>query len=278
VARVLDQGRRLAAEGVDLVSMAENPLATVRMGNVAMATLMRGETGVEPLVHFTCRDRNLIGLQSDLMGAAALGLRHVLAITGDPAGTGDSLGARSVFDVNSIGLVGLIDGMNRGELKTGAPLGRPAGFTVGVAFNPNVKRLDTQLRRLEDKIAAGAHFAMSQIVFDPDKVRAMYEAVGPLGFPVLCGVMPLRSLRNAEFVANEVPGVTVPPTVIDRFRGLGPEEARREGIRIALEVVDVALEAGAPGIYVVPPFNDVEAALAVVAHAKSRPLRPRPAG
>jgi homocysteine S-methyltransferase len=270
VKKVLEHGRRLAGEGVHLVSMAENPLATVRMGNVAMALLMKRDAGMEPLVHFTCRDRNLIGLQSDILGAVALGIRHVLAITGDPAGTGDSMGAKSVFDVNSIGLCSLVDAMNRGELKTGAPIGRPAGVTLGVAFNPNVKRLDTQLRRLQEKIEAGAHFAMSQIVFDPDKVRAMYEAVGPMGFPVLVGVMPLRSYRNAEFVANEVPGVTVPPTVLDRMRDLGPAEARLEGIRIAKEVVDVALACGAPGVYVVPPFNDADAALELVRHARAR--------
>jgi homocysteine S-methyltransferase len=268
--KVVAHGRRLAAEGVHLVSMAENPLATVRMGNVAMAWIMKRDAGIEPLVHFTCRDRNLIGLQSDIMGAAALGIGHVLAITGDPAGTGDSMGAKSVFDVNSIGLVSLVDAMNRGELKTGAPIGRPAGLTVGVAFNPNVKRLDTQLRRLEEKIEAGAHFAMSQIVFDPDKVRAMYEAVGPMNFPVLVGVMPLRSLRNAEFVANEVPGVTVPPLVLDRMRDKGPEESRQEGIRIAKEIVDVAFSCGAPGVYIVPPFNDTDAALELVRHARAR--------
>jgi homocysteine S-methyltransferase len=270
VKKVLAHGKRLAEAGVGLVSMAENPLASVRMGNVAMATLMKRDAAMEPLVHFTCRDRNLLGLQSDIMGAVALGIRNILAITGDPAGTGEYLGARSVFDVNSIGLVGLIDAMNRGTLKSGSPIGRPAGLTVGVAFNPNVKRIDTQIRRLEQKIEAGAHFAMSQIVFDPDKVRAMYEALAPLDFPVLVGVMPLRSLRNAEFVANEVPGVTVPPYVIDRFRDLGPEEARHEGVRIANEVVDVALECGAPGIYVVPPFNDADAALEVVSHLRAR--------
>ncbi len=270
VKKVLERGKRLAAEGVGLVSMAENPLATVRMGNVAMAYLMKREAGLEPLVHFTCRDRNLLGLQSDLMGAVALGIRHVLAITGDPAGAGDPMGAKSVFDVNSIGLVQVIDGLNRGCLKTGAPIGRPAGLTVGVAFNPNVKRLDVQVRRLEQKIEAGAHFAMSQIVFDPDKVRAMYEAVAPLDFPVLVGVMPLRSLRNAEFIANEVPGVTVPPVVLDRFRNLGPEESRAEGVRIAKEVVDVALDCGAPGVYIVPPFNDAEAAIEIVRHARAR--------
>ena len=111
---------------------------------------------------------------------------------------------------------------------------------------------------------------MSQIVFDPDKVRAMYDAVRSTGFPVLAGVMPLRSLRNAEFVANEVPGVTVPPLVLDRMRDKGPEEARQEGIRIAKEIVDVALECGAPGVYVVPPFNDADAALEVVRHARAR--------
>jgi homocysteine S-methyltransferase len=268
--RTLAHGRRLAGAGVHLVSMAENPLASVRMGNVAMAVRMRKDAGIEPLVHFTCRDRNLLGLQSDILGAAALGVRHLLAITGDPAGTGDALGAKSVFDVNSIGLVSLVDAMNRGQLKSGAPIGRPAGFTVGVAFNPNVKRLDAQLRRLEEKVEAGAHFAMSQIVFDPDKVRAMYDAVRPLGVPVLVGVMPLRSLRNAEFVANEVPGITVPPLVLERMREKDAEEARAEGVRIAKEVVDVALESGAPGVYVVPPFNDADAALEVVAHARSR--------
>ncbi len=270
-AKVIEGGRRLAEAGVDLVSMAENPLATVRMGNVAMAYLMKRDAGIEPLVHFTGRDRNLIGLQSDLMGAVALGIRNVLAITGDPAGTGESMGAKSVFDVNSIGLVSVLEGLNRGELKTGAPTGRRAGLTVGVAFNPNVKRLDTQVRRLERKIEAGAHFALSQIVFDPDKVRAMYEAVNGMGFPVLVGVMPLRSHRNAEFLANEVPGVTVPDVVLERMRAISdPAAARAEGLAVAREVVDVALDCGAPGVYVVPPFNDADAALDIVRHARER--------
>jgi homocysteine S-methyltransferase len=269
--KVLDGGRKLAAAGVPLVSMAENPLATVRMGNVAMAHLMKTEAGIEPLVHFTGRDRNLIGLQSDILGAIALGIRNVLAITGDPAGTGDSMGAKSVFDVNSIGLVSVIDGMNKGHLKTGAPIGREAGVSVGVAFNPNVKRLDTQLRRLENKIEAGAHFALSQIVYDPDKVRAMYEAVKPLRFPVLCGIGPFRSYRNAAFIANEVPGITVPPLLLDRMRAVeNPDESRAEGVAIAKEVVDVALACGAPGVYVVPPFNDADAALEIVEYARSR--------
>ncbi len=276
VEKVVEQGRMLAAAGVHLVSMAENPLATVRMGNVAMAVIMKRDAGMEPLVHFTCRDRNLLGLQSDIMGAAALGVRNVLAITGDPAGTGDSMGAKSVFDVNSIGLVEVIDALNRGTLKTGAPIGRPADLTVGVAFNPNVKRLDTQVRRLEQKAAAGAHFAMSQIVFDADKVRAMYEAVSAMGLPVLVGVMPLRSLRNAEYVANEVPGITVPPRVLERMRIDDRAAARAEGVRIAKEVVDVALECGAPGVYVVPPFNAVETALEIVEHARARWKARRP--
>jgi methionine synthase I (cobalamin-dependent)/5,10-methylenetetrahydrofolate reductase len=269
--KVLERGKRLAGEGVHLVSMAENPLATVRMGNVAMAYLMKRDAGLEPLVHFTGRDRNLIGLQSDIMGAVALGIRNVLAITGDPAGTGEAMGAKSVFDVNSIGLVSVITGLNRGHLKTGAPTGRRAGVTIGVAFNPNVKRLDMQVHRLERKIEAGAHFSLSQIVFDPDKVRAMYESVRALGIPVLCGVMPLRSLRNAEFLANEVPGVTVPEWVIERMRSKPDgDAAREEGIQVAKEILDTALGCGAPGAYIVPPFNDADAAVELVRHVRER--------
>lgn len=267
--RVLEGARLLHDAGAHLISMAENPLASIRMGNVGMAYLVKRETGAEPLVHFTGRDRNVLGLHSDLMGAAALGLRHVLAVTGDPAGA-DASGITSVYDVNSIGVCRIVSALNSGRTLHGADAGRPAGFTLGVAFNPNFRTMTGQVKKLRQKADAGAQFALTQLVYDIDRITRIREAVEPAGIPVLPGVMPLVSHRNAVFMSSEVPGVTVPPEVLARMerRGHGPD-AEREGLDIAIELIDAALRSGAPGIYVVTPFQRADLTAKLVAHVRA---------
>jgi homocysteine S-methyltransferase len=262
--KVVEGARLLRAAGAHLVSMAENPLASIRMGNVGMAYVVRRDAGVEPLVHFTGRDRNTLGLHSDLMGAAALGIQHVLAITGDPAGPREG-GVTSVYDVNSIGLVKIIAALNAGRTIHGVDTGRATGFTVGVAFNPNFRTMTGQVRKLREKAEAGAHFSLTQLVFDETRIAQIREATDPCGIPVLPGVMPLVSMKNALFVKNEVPGVTVPDAVVERMSAAAPGDAARAvGLEIARGLIRAALRSGAPGIYIVAPFNRADLAAELV--------------
>jgi homocysteine S-methyltransferase len=262
--KVVEGARQLRAAGAHLVSMAENPLASIRMGNVGMAYVVRRDAGVEPLVHFTGRDRNTLGLHSDLMGAAALGIQHVLAITGDPAGGGEG-GVTSVYDVNSIGLVKILSALNAGRTIHGVDIGRPTTFTVGVAFNPNFKTMTGQVKKLHQKVEAGAHFSLTQLVFDETRIGEIREATAPCGIPVLPGVMPLVSKKNALFVKNEVPGVTVPDEVVERMSAAAPgDEARAVGLDIARGLLRCALRSGAPGAYIVAPFNRADLAAELV--------------
>jgi homocysteine S-methyltransferase len=253
--KVLDGARRLREAGAHLISMAENPLASIRLGNVGMAYLVKRDAGAEPLVHFTGRDRNTIGLHSDLMGAAALGIRHVLAVTGDPAGARES-GITSVYDVNSIGICRIVSALNAGRTLHGVDTGRAAGFTLGVAFNPNFRTMTGQLKKLRQKVEAGAQFALSQLVYDRERMAEIREAVEPCGIPVLPGVMPLVSQRNAHFMHHEVPGVRLPEEVLARMaKHPTGEDAEKEGLDIARELIEVALRSGAPGVYLVTPFQ-----------------------
>ncbi len=266
--KVVEGARILRSAGAHLVSMAENPLASIRMGNVGMAYVVRRDAGVEPLVHFTGRDRNTLGLHSDLMGAAALGIKHVLAITGDPAGPREG-GVTSVYDVNSIGLVKIVAALNAGRTIHGVDVGRPTGFTVGVAFNPNFRTMTGQVKKLRQKVEAGAHFALTQLVFDERRIAEVREATDPCGIPVLPGVMPLVSLKNALFVKNEVPGVTVPDEVVDAMRAAAPgDAARAAGLDIARGLLRAALRSGAPGAYIVAPFNRADLAAELVTFVK----------
>ena len=271
--KVIAGARLLRDAGVDLVSMAENPLASVRMGNVGMAYVVRREAGVEPLVHFTGRDRNALGLHSDLMGAAALGFKHVLAITGDPAGdrrAGGPTGVTSVYDVNSIGLVGIASALNRSETAHGVDIGRPAGFTIGVAFNPNFRTMDGQVKKLRQKVEAGAHFSLTQLCYDEERIAQITRATADCGIPVLPGVMPFVSHRNALFTQHEVPGVRVPDEVVARMEGHSSKErAAEEGLDIARGLIRAALRGGAPGVYLVAPFNRAELAVELVRFTRS---------
>jgi homocysteine S-methyltransferase len=262
VSRVLAGSRALRDAGADAINLAENPLARVRLGNIALAHRIQQEVGIDVIVHITCRDRNLLGLQSDLMGASLLGIRHLLAVTGDPARLGDQADASSVFDLNSFGLLALADGLNHGVNAIGNPIGPGTGFTLGCAFNPNSPKMAVQVERLRKKIAAGAQFVQTQPLYDLERLQEMLELTRPLNIPILPGILPLVSERNCEYLHNEVPGVVIPDAIRKRMRGKEKEAGVAEGLAIAREFI-AASRSLVGGYYLIPPFGKYELAVAL---------------
>ncbi len=265
--KIVEGSRALKAAGADAINIAENPLARIRMGNIALGHLIQQEVGIEVIVHVTCRDRNLLGLQSDLMGASLLGIRSILAVTGDPARIGEQAGATSVYDLNSFTLIKLLTDLNAGVNALGNPLGRGAGFTIGCAFNPNSQRMEVQAERLAKKVANGARFVQTQPLYDLSRLDEMLERTAHLGVPVLPGILPLVSERNCEFLHNEVPGIVIPDDIRTRMQGKEKEEGVREGLAIAREFIDAARDR-VGGFYLIPPFGRYEIAVDLVRHIK----------
>jgi methionine synthase I (cobalamin-dependent)/5,10-methylenetetrahydrofolate reductase len=251
--KFLTGAKALKDAGAAAITLADNSLAILRMSNLAAAIRLRQEVGVTPLLHVACRDRNLLGLQSEIMGFGTLGFRHMLAVTGDPAKVGDHPGATSVYDVNSLGLIKLLAGMNRGVNAVGKSLQGETRFIIGCAFNPNALNLDSQVKKLETKLAAGAQYVMTQPVFDVDLARKTAARLKPLGVPVFLGVMPLLTSRNAEFLHNEVPGIKIDADLRERLRHGDDAAATRIGLEVAREVRQVALETFG-GVYLITPF------------------------
>ena len=269
-AKVLAGSRALKEAGADAINLAENPLARVRMGNIALASLIRREVGIEVIAHVTCRDRNLLGLQSDLMGASLLGVSAILAVTGDPASLGEDAGASSVFDLNSFTLIKLLSDMNRGVNALGSPIGAGTGFTIGAAFNPNGQKMEVQVARLAKKVANGASFAQTQPIYDLERLDQMLEQTAHLNIPILPGVLPLVSGRNAEFLHNEVPGIVIPEEIRRRMAGRGGDEGVREGLAIAREFIEAAI-GRVGGFYLIPPFGKHQIAVELVRFIKGYP-------
>jgi homocysteine S-methyltransferase len=266
---ILRRARQLADMGVDAITMADNAVATLRMGNLGLAVITQKEVGVPVVAHFTCRDHNLIGMQSLLMMAHVTGIRHLLALTGDPARVGDHAEATNVYDLNSFGLVELISKFNQGLTHGGQPLGEPTQFTIGVAFNPNVRNMAGQVARLRKKVAHGAHFAMTQPVYDMATYRQMKALTADLKLPILVGIMPLLSERNAEFLHNEVPGIQLSDEVRRRMKGLAGAEGRAMGLKICQELIDAMLP-DADGFYLIPPQIRLELGAELVAYLNER--------
>jgi homocysteine S-methyltransferase len=268
--KVVRAARRLKEAGCDAVTVGDNPLAVVRLGNVGMAHLIERE-GIPTIMHLSCRDKNLIALQSTILEAAALGITSLLPVTGDPAKVGDQPQASGVFDLNSFDLIRLVAGMNEGRNYSGNDIGGRTRFSIGCAFNPNVRDLEMQVRRLRKKVEAGAHYALPQPLYDAEKIPLVFDAVRrELGaFPLFFGVLPAVSARNAEFLAHEVPGISIPEGILDRLRRAPPERQRQEGIAIAKELIEKAVDV-ASGFYLMPPFGSVEAALDLVRFIRER--------
>jgi homocysteine S-methyltransferase len=259
---LVSQARMLRDAGVDAVNVPDGPRASSRMGVLAASQIIERE-GIEAVVHYCCRDRNLLGMQSDLLGAAALGLRNLLIITGDPPKMGPYPQATAVFDIDSIGLVNLVKRLNMGLDLGGNPVGSKTNFLIGVGVNPGAIDLEHELRRFAWKVEAGAQFAITQPVFDPLQLKAFLKAIEGFRIPIIAGIWPLTSYRNAEFMSNEVPGVVVPPAILDRMRRAPDAEAqRREGIAIAREML-AEVRAEIQGVQVSAPFGKVAFALEV---------------
>ncbi len=254
VEKLIDTAAMLKSSGAETLSFPENPMAQVRMSSIIAAGLVQKKIGLTSIFHYTCRDRNLISLQSDLLGACALGLSNVLAVTGDPASLGNNPGASSVFDVDSIKLVKLIDNMKR-SLKL--------DIRIGVAFNPNFDDMSGQLQRLKRKVDAGAEFVMTQPLFDADKIKRMGDEVKPLGVPVYLGILPLVSKKNAEFLHNEVPGMKIPDAIRGRMDIEDKAVAQQEGIAIALELIHAAT-GWVSGFYLISPLHKYEISAAIL--------------
>lgn len=237
----------------DAVTLADNSLAVTRMSNLALGYLVKEKLGIRPLIHIACRDRNLIGTQSHMMGLDALGIDHVLAVTGDPARFGDLPDSSSVYDLTSFEIIRMIKQLNEGIAFSGKPLKQKANFSVGAAFNPNVKYLEKAVQRLERKIEAGADYIMTQPVYDAELIVKIYEATKHLSIPIFIGIMPLASGRNAEYLHNEVPGIQLSDEVRKRMSGLEGETGRSMGVEIAKELLDTAMQYF-NGIYLITPF------------------------
>lgn len=260
--------KALTEAGSDAITLADNSLAILRVSNVSIGALLKERHGITPLLHISCRDRNLLGLQSELLGIAALGIRHILPLTGDPAKVGDHPGASSVYDVNSIELMRIISRLNEGYNHAGKSIRAQTNFVQGCTFNPNAKNLDAQVARLERKIAAGATYVMTQPVFDTALVHEMHRRVGHLGVPIFTGVWPLLNGRQTEFLHNEVPGIVIPDAVRERMRGLEGAEGKKAGIEIGQDIAKAALDLF-PGVYLITPFLAYETTVELAGFVRS---------
>ncbi|GIN86079.1 bifunctional homocysteine S-methyltransferase/5,10-methylenetetrahydrofolate reductase [Heyndrickxia sporothermodurans] len=253
--RYLEGAKALKAANVDAITMADNSLASPRISNVAMGTILKNQYDIRPLVHITCRDRNLIGLHSHLMGLDALGINQVLAVTGDPSKIGDFPGATSVYDVSSMDLIQMIKQFNEGISYSGKSLRKKTSFSVAAAFNPNVRNLDRAVGRLEKKIKSGADYFITQPLFSEEKIVEVYEATKHLQVPIYIGIMPLTSYQNASFLHNEVPGITLTDSILDKMEMAkeDPAQATKESLAISKSLIDVAMNYF-NGIYLITPF------------------------
>jgi homocysteine S-methyltransferase len=261
---LIERARRLNIHGVDLVNVPDSPRARAHMSALAAACLVQQQAGVETILHYTCRSRTLLAMQSDLLGAHSMGVRNVLLVTGDPPQVGDYPDATSVSEVDSIGLTNAVARLNTGLDIGGQPIGSPTAFHIGVAVNPSALNLDDELRRFAYKVKAGAEFAITQPVFDVEEFRAFMARVAAHGIPILAGVMPLESLRHAEFMANEVPGVRVPEAVVERMRRAEADgRAAEEGLAIAREVA-ADIRPLVRGVQISTAPNAIDMALAVM--------------
>jgi homocysteine S-methyltransferase len=260
VGKVVQGAANLRETGVDVINISDGARARLRMSAPAISTLLQRDAGVEVTMHFACRDRNLLAIQSDLLGAHALGIRNILAVTGDPANIGDYPSATSVFDIDSIGLCRILRRFNEGTDLAGYSVGVKCGFTIACAFNPLAADAEEELDRLKRKAEAGAHVIYTQPVFSEDQVEICLRGAQAVGLPVLVGVLPLKSSRHAEFMHHEVPGIVIPDDLRAAVSSADNDEdafkiGMESAIRLSLYVRGVA-----HGLYLMPPFGSAEIA------------------
>src|SRR5271166_529135 len=237
IGKEIEGAKFVKSVGVDAINIPDSPRASARMSNQALSLLMQQTVGIEAILHYTCRDRNVLGIQSDLLGAAAIGIRNLICITGDPPKMGNYPDATAVFDVDAIGLVNIVHSLNRGLDLGGNPIGTGTGFVIGVGANPGITDLDEEVRRFEFKVEAGADYAVTQPVFDLRLLENFLRRIEHCRIPVVAGIWPLLSARNAEFMKNEL-RVSVPDEILNRMANAAtPEAAREEGVAIAREML-----------------------------------------
>lgn len=255
---LLGKAQRCKDLGVDAINVPDGPRAMARMSALATAVLIEQRVGLETILHMACRDRNLLGMQSDLIGASALGIRNVLCITGDPPKLGPYPHATAVFDVDAIGLVNMVARLNSGLDLGGSSIGTTASFSIGVGANPGAIDPERERSRFRWKVEAGAEWVMTQPVFDVEALFRFLDFAEPYGLPVLAGIWPLRNLRNAEFMAHEVPGVIVPPGILERMgRWTSAEDQLKEGLAIAQELLE-AVRPRVRGVQIAAPLGQVD--------------------
>jgi methionine synthase I (cobalamin-dependent)/5,10-methylenetetrahydrofolate reductase len=242
IRKEIEGARFLKSVGVDAINIPDSPRASARMSNQALSLLMQQEVGIEAILHYTCRDRNVLSMQSDLLGAAALGIHNLICITGDPPKMGNYPDATAVFDVDAIGLVNIVHNLNRGLDIGGNPLGTGTSFVIGVGANPGLPNIDEEIKRFEYKVEAGAECVVTQPVFDLKLLETFLRRIEHCKIPVIAGIWPLVSVRNAEFMKNEL-RVSVPDSILERMaKAKTPEAAREEGVAIAREMLMAARE------------------------------------
>jgi len=263
VLKELEGGKFLKSVGVDAINIPDSPRASARMSNQALSLLMQQQVGIEAVLHYTCRDRNVLCIQSDLLGASATGIHNLICITGDPPKMGNYPDATAVFDVDAIGLVNIVHNLNRGQDIGGNPLGTGTGFVIGVGANPGVQNLDEEIKRFEYKVQAGAEYAVTQPVFDLCLLENFLKRIEHFRIPVVAGIWPLQSARNAEFMKNEL-RVSVPDSILQRMTNAKtPEAAREEGVAIAREML-IAVRGMVQGAQISAPMGRYSAAVDVL--------------
>ncbi|HXM55881.1 MAG TPA: bifunctional homocysteine S-methyltransferase/methylenetetrahydrofolate reductase [Candidatus Dormibacteraeota bacterium] len=264
--KMLAGARLLKEAGVDYANVTDAAMARMRMGVIACAALVQQQVGLEAIAHFTCRDRNVMAIQSELIGAHALGIRNIIALRGDPPLVGDNPNATAVFDVNAVGLITILANLNRGLDANGTPIGARAAFHVGAAVNPGAENPERELRLLRRKIEAGADFVVTNPIYDPTFLDRLQDIASEVNVPILVGVLPLRSARQAEYLHNEVPGISVPAELRDRLEQAG-DRAEALGADLAVDFLEAA-RTQVQGAYIIPSAGRYDLAARVVARTR----------
>ncbi len=261
----IEKARDMNYYGIDVINIPDGPRASARMSALSLAVQLQRDVGIETVLHYVCRDRNVIGMQSDLLGAYALGIKNILAITGDPPKLGNYPDATGVFDVDSIGLVNILNRLNHGLDIAGNPIGTPSGFFIGVGVNPGAINIDEEIRRLDWKVDAGAEFIITQPVFDLNVFEKFTKKIQHIKIPLIAGIWPLVSLRNAEFMNNEIPGCSVPDSIMKRLEKVqdNKDASLAEGTAIAREILG-NLIGMIQGVQVSTPFGRVQGVIDVL--------------
>ncbi|MES2614495.1 MAG: bifunctional homocysteine S-methyltransferase/methylenetetrahydrofolate reductase [Bdellovibrionota bacterium] len=262
--KIVERSKICKQHNIDAINIPDCPRASARMSSLATACIIERDVGIETILHYACRDRNLLGIQSDLLGAAGLGIKNLLCVTGDPPKMGPYPNATAVFDIDAIGLVNMVSRLNTGYDLGGTSIGTPTSTSIGVGANPVAPDLEREKSRFKYKVEAGAQWAITQPVFDADSLFKFLDFSSKFKIPIIAGVWPLKSIRNAEFMANEIPGVTVPKSILERMHKCKTaEDQLEEGLVIAKELIE-KIKSSVQGLQISAPLGMVDFALRIL--------------